>query len=277
MCISKVNGHAHESLVRSGQVRALDRYGIIRAEEAADFGRRRVWFEVADAWRNLSGVCRQSYPVIQVLHRFFIAISRAVVNCDDSSGLAPHPLVWSAGGLPKRRRVVDVVRNVAFFGILIGLVFLLLQLLLRMFVFGRTLLGFWSNWLPSWVLFIGPLLVLTWDLGVFPMLSFFFFCELWAGERFQFEKAVPRCKRVDRPISVSAVPFRPGIDIRQSCKLLVRYVLCLVALAGFSLVLLAPTTAGYDILVGISLVMVSPLGLVRLLMLGFWMSCFFSL
>ena len=30
--------------------------------------------------------------------------------------------------------------------------------------------------------------------------------ELWA-ERFQFEKAVPRCKRVDRPISVSAVPL----------------------------------------------------------------------
>ena len=41
--------------------------------------------------------------------------------------------------------------------------------------------------------------------------------ELWAGERFQFEKAVPRCQRVDRPISVSAVPFGPGIDIRRSC------------------------------------------------------------
>ena len=27
--------------------------------------------------------------------------------------LAPHSLVWSAGGLPKRRRIVDVVRNVA--------------------------------------------------------------------------------------------------------------------------------------------------------------------
>ena len=27
--------------------------------------------------------------------------------------MAPHPLVCSAGGLPKRRRVVDVVRNVA--------------------------------------------------------------------------------------------------------------------------------------------------------------------
>ena len=40
------------------------------------------------------------------------------------------------------------------------------------------------------------------------------------GERFQFEKAVPRCRRLDRPISVTAVPFGPGIGIRRSCKLL---------------------------------------------------------
>ena len=56
--ISKVKGHADESLVRSGQVRALDRFGDTRADEAADFGRHRVWHEVADARRNLSGVCR---------------------------------------------------------------------------------------------------------------------------------------------------------------------------------------------------------------------------
>ena len=73
----------------------------------------RVWPDVADAGRNLSGVCRLWYPVVLLLHRFFIAISRAVVNCDDSSGLAPHPLVWSAGGLPKRRRITGIVRDVA--------------------------------------------------------------------------------------------------------------------------------------------------------------------
>ena len=93
-----VKGHADESPVRSGQVRALDRYGNSRADEAADFGRRGVWPEVANARRNLSGVCRRWYLVVLILYRFFIAISRAVVNCDDSSGLAPHPLVWSAGG-----------------------------------------------------------------------------------------------------------------------------------------------------------------------------------
>ena len=56
--------------------------------------------------------------------------------------------------------------------------------------------------------------------------------ELWAGERFQFEKAVPRCKRVDRLISVSAVPFGPGIDIRRSCRLLGAMLRALCVLRG---------------------------------------------
>ena len=99
--IFKVKGHADESLVRNGQVRALDRYGNARAGEAADFGRRRVLLEVADARRNLSGVCRRWYPVVLILHGLFIAISRAVVNCDGSSGLASHPLVWFAGAFPR--------------------------------------------------------------------------------------------------------------------------------------------------------------------------------
>ena len=56
--------------------------------------------------------------------------------------------------------------------------------------------------------------------------------ELWAGERFQFEKAVPRCERVDRPISVSAVPFGPGIDVRRSCRLLGAMLRALCILPG---------------------------------------------
>ena len=55
VCISKVKGHADEGLVRCGRVRGLDLDGNNRADEAADFGRRRVWPEVIDAWRNLSG------------------------------------------------------------------------------------------------------------------------------------------------------------------------------------------------------------------------------
>ena len=40
--ISKVKGHADEALVRAGAVRDLDRLGNNGADEAADFGRRRV-------------------------------------------------------------------------------------------------------------------------------------------------------------------------------------------------------------------------------------------
>ena len=42
--ISKVSEHADECMVRAGQVRELDRVGSAAADEAADFGRRRVDF-----------------------------------------------------------------------------------------------------------------------------------------------------------------------------------------------------------------------------------------
>ena len=42
--------------------------------------------------------------------------------------------------------------------------------------------------------------------------------EPWAGERLVLEKAHPRYLRPGRPISVSAVPFGPGIDIWRSCR-----------------------------------------------------------
>ena len=112
--VSKVKGHADEAMVRSGQVREADRLGNCAADETADFGRRRVGHLVIDARRNLSGVCNRWYPVILDLHRFFIAISRAVVNHDGGPGTAHDPLVWSAGALPKRRRLVHAVRDRAF-------------------------------------------------------------------------------------------------------------------------------------------------------------------
>ena len=76
-------------LVLHGQVRREDKLGIDAADEATDFGRRRVSPAVIDARRNLSGVCGRWYPVILDLHRFFIAISRAVVNHDGRNGVAP--------------------------------------------------------------------------------------------------------------------------------------------------------------------------------------------
>ena len=92
-----------------GQVRELDRPGNNAADEAADFGRRRVGPAVIDARRNLSGVCGWC-PVVLSLHRFFIATSGAVVNHDGNEGtLLLTPLVWSA----KRCRLVHAVRDLA--------------------------------------------------------------------------------------------------------------------------------------------------------------------
>ena len=48
-----------------------DKLGNDAADEAADFGRRRVSPAVIDARRNLSGVCGRWYPVILDFHRFF--------------------------------------------------------------------------------------------------------------------------------------------------------------------------------------------------------------
>ena len=55
--ISKVRGHADDAMVLHGHVRREDRLGNDAADEAADFGRRRVSPAVIDARRNLSGVC----------------------------------------------------------------------------------------------------------------------------------------------------------------------------------------------------------------------------
>ena len=66
-----------------------------------------------DARRNLSGVCGRWCPVLLDLHRFFISISRAVVNHDGRDGTVPDPLVWSASALTKRRRLVHAVHDQA--------------------------------------------------------------------------------------------------------------------------------------------------------------------
>ena len=109
--VTQVKGHADEGMVLDGRVRDVDRLGNDAADEAADFGRRRVGNAVIDARRSLSGVCGCWYPVILDFHRFFIAISRAVVNHDGRDGTALDPMVWSAGALPKRRRLVHAVRD----------------------------------------------------------------------------------------------------------------------------------------------------------------------
>ena len=56
VCITKVKGHADETMVRTCGVRELDRLDD-GADEAADFGRRRVHWGVMDARRNFGGAC----------------------------------------------------------------------------------------------------------------------------------------------------------------------------------------------------------------------------
>ena len=61
--ITKVKGHADEGMVLDGRVREQDRFGNNAADEAADFGRRRVDHTVIDARRHLSGVCGRWYLI----------------------------------------------------------------------------------------------------------------------------------------------------------------------------------------------------------------------
>ena len=96
--ISKVKGHAREDMVEDGRVRNLDLLGNRAADEAADFGRRRVPFHVIDARRNLvRGFVTGGILLFVIFIVFLIAIARVVVNHDDGHGTAPDPLVWCAG------------------------------------------------------------------------------------------------------------------------------------------------------------------------------------
>ena len=208
--ISKVKGHADEAMVRIGTVRGLDKLGNDGADEAADFGRRRVPWWVIDAWRNLSGVCSRWRPLVLVLHRFFIAISRAVLNHEDGAGTALDPLVRNRAFLPGPAELwvgpwVSVAatpiscRDIELWPFSVGM-------------------------LVKWVSFLSSL---HWpagecDLGVggVSYVELLILYELWAGERLQLEKAVPRYRRPGRSISVSAVPFGPGTDIWRSCRFL---------------------------------------------------------
>ena len=72
--ISKVESHADEDMVLHGRVRGEDKLGNDAADEAADFGRRRVCPAVIDARRNLSGFVvagTLSFLTFIVFHCYF--------------------------------------------------------------------------------------------------------------------------------------------------------------------------------------------------------------
>ena len=188
----------------------LDRLGNDAADEAADFGRRRVGNSVIDARRNLSGVSGRWYPVILDLHRFFIAISRTVVNHDDRDGTALDPLVWSAGAPPKRRRLVHAVRDRAFLpgppGIWHSKWFQVPAAAIC--AEDIALWPYTTGLLVEWVSFLRyPALTCWWFGSWVSGISFveLLFYELCAGERLSLEKAHPLYHQAGRLISVSAV------------------------------------------------------------------------
>ena len=136
-----------------------------------------------------------------------------MVNHDGRDGTAPDPLVWSAGALPKRRRLVHAVLDRAFlpgpFGFWDSDWFRVLATAIcaediALWPFTPGLLVKWVSFLSSLHWPIGDL-----DLGVggASFVELLILYELWAGERLSLEKAHPRYLRPVRPISVSAVPF----------------------------------------------------------------------
>ena len=175
--ITKVKGHADEGMVLDGRVREVDRLGNNSADEAADFGCRRVGSAVIDARRNLSGVCGRWYHVILSLLRFsllFLVLWLIMIGVEVLL-LIPF---WFR---PKRRRLVHAVRDRAFLPGPPGIwdsewvLYLLLLYVLLILLIGPTLLVFWLSGLLFLVLFIGLLGVLTLVLVVSLMLSCSFF------------------------------------------------------------------------------------------------------
>ena len=77
-----------------------------------------------------------------------------------------------------------------------------------------------------------PIAVVDIGLGGVSYVELLILYELWAGERLVLERAVPRYRRAGRQISVSAVPFGPGIDIWRSCRFIGAIFRALVRLPG---------------------------------------------
>ena len=144
---SKVKGHADE-MVLHGQVREVDWLGNNAADDAADFGRRRVGNAVIDARRNLSG-----FVIVGTLFSLtFIGFSLLFLE------LLPIMMVVLVLLLiPQYGLLVLFPRGVAWFmllgiepfcldhlvfGILIGLIFLLLLFVLQTLHFGLIPLVF---------------------------------------------------------------------------------------------------------------------------------------
>ena len=179
--ITKVKGHAHEGMVLDGRVRELDRLGNNAADEAADFGRRRVGPPVIDARRNLSGFGVDGILLFLIFIGSSLPFLEPLLTMMETMVL---PLILWCGLLVLCRRGVGwfllsvtwlCCLDLLLFGLVNGLLVLLSLLVLMMLVSGPTLLVFWLNGVRFSVHCIGALGVWTLVLVVFPLLSCSFF------------------------------------------------------------------------------------------------------
>ena len=221
----------------------------------------------------LHRACTRWYPVVCDLHRFLIAIARAVLNGDGLAGTSLRPVVWAAAANPKRRRVEPVVRNFAW---LPGPPELCAAW--RFQVPGVCLdeadVAAWPFSVSLLVKVVRFLGTLHWPCGIGDLgiggvsyLELLILYELWAGERLVREVAVPVGRRRGRPILVSAVPVGPGTNIGRSCMFLGGIIRTLRGMPGawlgFCLAVLGRITVARAMLVGRNAVMVLRLDLGR--------------
>lgn len=195
-------------MVRGGRVQALDTAGSDLADKAADFGRRRLLAGIIGAGRLCTAACREWYPIVFDLHRFFIAIARAVVDEDGHNGSAPHPIVWDRGVKPERRRVLQAVTEFAWVPGPPDL--------WRHGSVGSLCLSVGAADVAAWPYSVGMLVKLCVFLGSLPWpasvddlgpsgvsyVEMLILNERWARERLDLELAVPRSGKGGRLISV---------------------------------------------------------------------------
>ena len=89
-------------------------------------------------------------------------------------------------------------------------------------VLGLILLDLWLSVLIFLVVCDGGRVPMIWMFGGVSYLELLILYERWAGERLVLEKLLPKSSRAGRPISVSAVPLGPGIDLWRSCRFIGR-------------------------------------------------------
>ena len=172
----------------------------------------------------MSGVCGRWYPVILELHRFFTAISRAVVNHDDCEGTAPDP----SYGL-----LVLFPRGVGWFMLCATTLCCLAPpvtwasdwVSLPPSVITAEDVGAWPysvGVLVKWVTFLATL---HWpaagaDMGLveFPILRCFSCMSLGLARGLSWRKLFLSIGDQVAQFQLSAVPFGPDIHIWRSCR-----------------------------------------------------------